>query len=421
MISLACPGEIRRVADRYKDVAGIPYSYLCQLLAGMTMGNQSISESVRTSGWMNSVSTLTDSAQSFVRDKFMARMRSSILNKHKGMLNRERFCFAVDDTTVPRSGKLLFGVGNHPRHGKGGVIRAQRVIVLFLIDKKRGIAFPIAFAMCLNKHCAGYKSCQDLCFDLVKQVVDFGFPQLVTVVDSGFDSVPLVKKFDASGLKIVFESKSNRRVKTNPSPCGTKMSWKEALHKQIKVAVRLPKTDHSRHSRKTKYIAARLVQINGRSAQLVAAAVYNAPRDADYFAVYCSNDITLNGGDLWEYSRARWHVEEAFRTLKQSFSFLAIGWQSENATYASICLPFALLNSFHIEPEHWGGDLHAPVGRLVRELQSRTTWIAVEKLVSGKRDIRICRLRARRLSKQNCKKPSNPSAEEVKRYFSQAA
>ena len=210
-------------------------------MAIMTMKTKSISEAVRHAGWMNSVSTLSHAAESFDRDGFMKRIRSSLLNKYKGKMETSRFCFAVDDTVVPRSGKKMFGVGFHPRHGKSGVVRAQRVIVLFLVDRERGVAFPLAFSMCLNKHCENYRTCQDLCFDLVKQVIDFGFPQLVTVVDAGFDSVPLVKKFDSAGLSVVFECKANRAVKTNPAPNGIKKTWKEALHKKIKVAVKLTK------------------------------------------------------------------------------------------------------------------------------------------------------------------------------------
>jgi hypothetical protein len=295
------------------------------------------------------------------------------------------------------------------------------VIVLFLVDRERGVAFPLAFAMCLNKHCANYKTCQDLCFDLVKQVIDFGFPRLVTVVDAGFDSVPLVKKFDSAGLSVVFECKANRAVKTNPAPNGIKKNWKEALHKELKVAVKLPQTDHCKQNRKTKYIAARRVQLNGRCAQFIAAAVYNKPSEADFFAVYCSNDLELSGADLWEYSRARWHVEEAFRALKQSFSFLGIGWLSESACYASICLPFALLNSLHMEPELWGGDLTAPVGRLMRQFLDKIDQISVQKLINGQKSMATLRVRTRRLCKQNAKKPTNPTAEDVKSYFSHVA
>jgi hypothetical protein len=421
MISLTCPGEIRKVADRFKDVAGISYSNLCQLLAAMTFKTNSISEAVRHAGWMSSVSALTNAASSFDRMRFMQRMCSGILNRYKSIMAKDRFCFAVDDTIVLRSGKKIFGVGFHPRHGQSGVVRAQRVIVLFLVDRERGVAFPLAFAMCLNKHCENYKSCQDLCFDLVKQVIDFGFPKLVTVVDAGFDSVPLVKKFDSEGLAIVFESKMNRTVKPNPAPNGIKMTWKEALHKRIKAPVKLKNTHHCKQNRRTKYIAARRVQLNGRCAQFIAAAVYNNPRDANFFAVYCSNDLDISGADLWEYSRARWHVEEAFRALKQSIGFLGIGWIGENACYTSICLPFALLNSIHMEPELWGGDLSAPVGRLMRQFLDRMEQNAIQKLINGDKLIAALRVRKRRLCKKNAKKPVNPSAEEVRAYFSYVA
>ena len=151
MLPLSCPNDIRKVADRFKDVTGVSYPQLCQLMAIMTMKTKSISEAVRHAGWMNSVSTLTHAAESFDRDGFMKRIRTSVLNKYKGKMETSRFCFAVDDMVVPRSGKKMFRVGFHPKHGKSGVVRAQRVIVL--VDRERGVAFPLAFAMCLNKQC----------------------------------------------------------------------------------------------------------------------------------------------------------------------------------------------------------------------------------------------------------------------------
>ena len=421
MPSLTCPSEIRKVADRFKSSTDLSYHTLCELFGVILFGCGTLNESVRQLGWLHSVSSLDRGLQAFEPNRFMRRLRSSVLNKYKDVLTTDRFCFAVDDTIVERFGNGIFAKGYHPRHGKSGVMRGQRVMVLFLVDRQRGVAIPLAFAMCLNKVCEGYKTGQDLCFDLVKQVIESGYPALTTVADSWFDSVGLMKKFDERGWKIVVECKSNRNVKKIPSPKSPWMKWKEAFQKDIKVAVKLPSTDHNKKRRKTKYIASRRVLLNGRDALVSAGAVYNKPSDADFFAVYVSNDLTLTGADLWEYARARWHVEEGFRALKQSLSFLALPCRGENPTMAAICLPFAALASLHMEPELWGGDMYASAGRLVREFRDRALWKTFEDMADGQKRMPILKLQARRLCSENIKKPTDPSADAVERYFGRAS
>jgi hypothetical protein len=58
-----------------------------------------------------------------------------------------------------------------------------------------------------------------------------------------------------------------------------------------------------------------------------------------------SNDLSIRGERLWELSRARWYVEEMFRTLKKTLSFLAVPMQGQSATMATICLLMAILRS----------------------------------------------------------------------------
>lgn len=421
MPSLTCPREIRKVADRFKSSTDFPYHMLCELLGVMLLGCVTINETVRNSGWVHSVSTLDRGMHAFESNRFMRRLRSSVLNKYKSIMNPERFCFAVDDTTVERSGKRIYACGRHPRHRKNGVTRAQRVMVLFLVDRQRGVAFPLAFAMCLNKDCEGFQTNQDLCFDLVKQVIESGYPALVTVVDSGFDSMPLMKRFDDEKWTVVMECKSNRNVKKNPSPNAKWTKWKSALQKEMKISVKLAPTDHNKKCRKTKYIASRCVQLTGRSALVKAGAVYNKVSDSEFFAVYVSNDLQMRGADLWEYSRARWHVEEAFRTLKQSLNFLAVPCREKNPTMASICLPFALLASLHMEPEAWNGDPLDAAGHLVRKFRERAMWDAFEIMATGQKRMAIITLQVRRLTHKNRKKPTDPSADDIRRYFSHAS
>lgn len=420
MPSLTCPDAIRKVSDRYKSVSDLPYRSLSALFAVAAFGSKSLCDAVREHGWMPAVSTLDAAMHDFDEHAFMRRLRGCVLATLKGELDPKRFCFAVDDTTVEKFGEFVFARGYHPRHGKSGVMRAQRVIVLALVDKVRGVATPLAFSVCLNKGSEGYLTTQDLCFELVKHVVAAGFPPLPTVVDSGFDSNPLMEKFDDAGWTLAMECRSSRKVKRIAAPNHPWRGWKEALHKEIKVAVRLAATEHTKRFRKTKHISSRRVQLKGRRAPVSAGAVYNRPSDAKFFAVYVSNDLSLSGSDLWELSRARWHLEEAFRALKRSLCFLKLAVRVRGACMAMICVPFALLASIHLEPESWGGSSEMSLGQDVRQFRQAELWRAIDGLAGGVKSHAVLCFRTRRLRSENNKKPVNPSADEVAVYFNRA-
>lgn len=411
MYSITCPAAVRKVADRYKDCVEFSFGAFCTLFALHVFGCRSLCDAVRTFGWAPSVSTLDRAVQGFEPTRFMRRLRSSVLRRYKDKFDSGELCFVVDDTLVKREGNNIFAKGYHSQHGKSGVVCAQRVMVLALVDKVRGVAVPLAFAMCFNKKDEGYVKAQDLCFHLVEEVVAAGFPALPTVADSGFDSMPLMKMFDEKGWTFVVECKSNRKVKRIPSPRAVWLSFKDALHKETKVSVKLGKTDRRKRKRKTKYVASRFVQLNGRSALVSACAVYNLPSDAKPFAFYASNDLSISGADLWEFSRARWHIEEAFRIVKQSFSFLKLPAQGKSAAMVSICIPFALLASVHTEPELWGGGPKETVGKIIGRLKQRATWTTIDEIMEGSKRPAILKLRSRRPHQDNRTKPVDPTAD----------
>lgn len=120
----------------------------------------------------------------------------------------------------------------------------------------------------------------------------------------------------------------------------------------------------------------------------------------------------MSGADLWEFSRARWHIEEAFRIMKQSFSFLKIPAQGQGAAMVSICIPFAILASVHTEPEIWGGDPKETVGRVVGRLKDQTTWATISEIMEGSKRPAILKLRSRRPHQDERKKPVDPTADE---------
>lgn len=416
MTSLICPAPIRKVSDRFKDCVSFSYPVLCTLLALHLFGLGSLCAAVRFLGWSPSVSTLDRGLQRFEANRFLRRMRAGILRRYSAELTNGDFCFVVDDTLVKRHGKNIFALGRHGQHGKDGVMLGQRVMVLALVDMRRGVALPLAFKLCRNKNDEGYIKANDLCFLLVEEVIAEGFPPLPTVADSGFDSMALMQKFDEKGWPFVVECKSNRKVKRIPSPRARWHTFREALYKDMRVSVKLGKTDRRHRARKTKYVASRYVQFNGRSALVSACAVYNKPSDATPFAFYASNNLSFSGADLWAFSRARWHIEEAFRILKQTFSFLKLPAQGEGAAMVSICFPFVLLCSLHLEPELWGGTRVEPVGRIVGRLRQQCHWSAFDEILGGSKRMAILKLRARRPYRDGRKKPVDPTADEIRLY-----
>lgn len=421
MPSLTCPEVFRKVADQYKTACGMKYGPLTALLGACALGTASLSEAVRENAWMSSVSKLDASLADFDEHAFMRRLRAHVLGSLPSELDRERYCYAVDDTFVERFGEAIFARGYHPKHGKGGVTRGQRVIVIALVDKERGIATPLAFSMCFNKGDERYKTLQDLSFELTRLIAAAGFPPLPVVMDSAFDSMTLMSKFDALGWTLVVEVRKNRKVKRIAAPNIPWRSWKEALGKEIRRGVRLPPTERNTKFRRIRYVANRRVQLRGRRAPVMAGAVYNGASDGEAFAIYATNDLSLSGAELWGLARARWHLEETFRTLKQSLSFLRFPVRGEARCLATICLPFALLVDLHLHPQRWGATADMPFGLVVRRLRQRVLWEMITKLGDGKPHVLKLTLSKRRLGLDNSKKPVNPSADEVTDYFSQAS
>ena len=117
----------------------------------------------------------------------------------------------------------------------------------------------------------------------------------------------LMARFDAQKWTFVVECRKNRKVKRIAAPNHPWGTWKDSLHKEIEVSVRLAPTEHNKRFRKTKYAASRRVQLHGRGAPVSACAMYNSPSDSEAFAFYVSNDLKMSGAELWQMSRALAH------------------------------------------------------------------------------------------------------------------
>jgi hypothetical protein len=420
MLSVTVPSVIRKVADRFKSSVDMPFGSLSAFFALHLFGCASLCEAVRQISWSPSVSALDRALQSFSSNRFMRRLRASILRRLKDNLNAEDFCFAVDDTIVEKYGKGIFRVGSWGKHGKG-LVRGQRIMVLALVNRVRGVAIPLAFEVCAHKDEPGYQTGHAVAKQLLQTVIDDGFPKLTVAMDSWFDSAPFMADLDAMGFKYVIEAKGNRLVKRTPAPGAKWKRWKDLLHGLIKRGVKLQATENAKEPRGTKYIAEGYIFIRGRTSRLKAAAVYNKPTDGEFFAVYVTNDLKMSGGDMWAHARSRWHIEEMFRALKQSLSFAKIPASGNAATELSICIPFALFTSMVLEPELWTERKKATIGSIVSEFREHSLNHTLEEFEKGSRRINILKLKCRRRIDRNNKKPVNPTANELRCWLGRAA
>lgn len=419
MLSIVTPSSIRKLADRFKDTQECSYGCLCVFFALHLFGCTSLCAAARCLAWSPSVSTLQRGVQQFSGTRFMKRLRGSVLRRLGNDLNSERFCYAIDDVPVEHFGKDIFRVGSWGGHGRG-LMRGQRIMVLVLVDRKRGVALPLAYEVLTNTNSPGHRKATDVSFSLLELVLKAGFPKLPIVLDSWFDSVALMNSIHQRGVEFVIECKSTRKVKRSPAPGAAWKSWMDVLHKRIKRGIKLSGTENSKESRRVRYIAEDCVFIKGLKIKLKAAAMYNKPTDGGFFAVYVSNKLQMSGSEIWALSRARWHIEEAFRMLKQDFSFGKLPLQGEAGTDVSLCFSIGLLVSFQLERGLWVSR-RSSVGSAVKEFREHCFRHFLDECASGSRRVTVFVLKTRRKVERNNRKPVNPTADEVFAWKVQAS
>lgn len=416
MISCTVPPQIRKVADRLKDIFfsdSCNYNVLCVLLCFHLFGLSSLSEAVRSLGWSLSVSSIQNKMHSFQGNRLMRRARASITRKFKGEMSPEDWCYAIDDTANPKFGKKIFGCSRWG-HG-GGVYQGQRVLVLVLVNKVKGYALPVNFAFVKKQDEEGYLSGMDLSVELLKAVLAEGFPKLPVAFDSWFDSTDLMKKLDDLGVTFCIHAKMSRKIKTNPSPKAFWVSWTIVLKNLIRLSVKLEKSEHQRKRPKTKYLQELFVFIKKRKTPLRACAVYNHVRDGTPFAIYLTNDLKMSAFFLYELSRKRWLIEELFRNLKQNFSFGKLPCTGQVAAELSICVPFLLLVYMKTHPDEWNQKADQPktVGTIVEQIKAENFNKALSFLMRNPTHQIVQYLKSRRSPDRVNKKPINSVADEV--------
>jgi hypothetical protein len=420
VLSCIVPRGVRKVADRYKALfadSALRYPALCALLALYLLGCNGLSEVVRACPWAPSVSSLSRAVADFDGNRFMRRLRASILRRYKERLKNGEFVFAVDDTDNPKYGREIFAVGRWS--GSKGRYIGQKVLVVALVDMRRGVALPLAFGFARKKADPGYVSLIDQAAALLGDCIAEGFPPLPVACDSWFDSSALMLSLDRIGLTYAGELKSNRRVRANAAPHARRSKLADFFESEHRHGVlaspnTVPKRKQGRPGRpRRKAIAERVAMINGYPSPVKIVAVYDNPREPRPFAYYVSTDRLMTGARLWAISRARWAIEVLFRDLKQNLSFGRLPCKGQQAADLAVCLPLALYVSLKDEAsEVWGTTLTggASLGALVRSLRQRMLDRSIALIAGNPGHGVVERLRARRCVERLTRKPRNEPA-----------
>ena len=139
MINLHCPFYIIKLADLTKNLC-VSLSSCSQYLALKMLFEfffgeyDSVSHLIRNNSWTLSESQFLNLLLGFEGNRFLRRIRFSVLRKYKGELNPFDFVLAFDDTDNPKYSKLLSNVQSW-RSSKG-MYFGQKILVLALVNVK---------------------------------------------------------------------------------------------------------------------------------------------------------------------------------------------------------------------------------------------------------------------------------------------
>ena len=180
MLCCMVPKGVRKLADRGKGLFSgrlASYCNLCSLYALFLFECDTLSATARVCPWSHSVSDLSRAVRDFKGNRLMRRLRSSVLRRYRDEgLNPDDFCFAIDDTANPKYGKGCFRVGRW--RGSKGNYYGQKVLVVSMVDIKRGFAIPLSYAFIPKKESEDYRSGLELSLELLQEIIDSGFPRL---------------------------------------------------------------------------------------------------------------------------------------------------------------------------------------------------------------------------------------------------
>ena len=340
MIALKCPKMVRTIADSINDLyPDVTFKTIVGIVSYFMLSKKSIFEAVRDLAYLPSASTMSRGMKEIKPNRFMKRMRASILRNKN--INKKDWVFILDDTSNPNHGKFY-------RSGywgsSGGVYRGQKVMVLAMVNLKTHQAIPIDYHLVPKRKSDRSPKMNYYAYYMIRKALRDGFPKLDVVADSWFDGVAFIACLERAGLNFIFQFKSTRKVKLNPGPYVPWVSLTKAFSKlrrnRVKTDWDTEKVKKGHH--RGKAIAELHLQIRNRSKSLKAIAVYERRNSKKAFGYYASTDQSMSGTRIWMISRARWSIEVIFRCCKQYLSFGKLSCQGKDAAHLSVAMPLYL-------------------------------------------------------------------------------
>ncbi len=385
------------------------YANLCALYCFFLFECTSLCELARRCPWSRSVSDLSRAVAAFPGDRFMRRLRASILRRYKGTLDPENFVYAVDDTSNPKYGKLIYRCSHW--HDSKRPIFGQKILVIALVDARRGFALPLAYTFGVKKTDPDYKPMTELAVNLLSDIVDAGFPKLEVTCDSWFDSKEFMLGITRIGCVYAGEIKGNRVLRASASP---KVPWRKMpdffagrSRREVRAKAEHPTHRRRRGRKKMRYMIEETAMIRGYPQPVKVIAVYNRRREKKAYAYYLSTNKLMSGARLWLLGRWRWNIEVLFRDLKQHLSFGRLPCTGKAGSDLAVAIPCDILVSLRLEPEIWGlaADDKRTIGAKVLEIRERSLSQSIG-IILGRPDGRLAgRLRARRDPQRLTRKP----------------
>ena len=396
MIAINLPKGTRVVADKLKDCfETTSYQGISAVIAGFLLGQTSISEQVRTCAFAKSVSTQSRIIHSFNHNRAQKRLFLAGI-RLLGKSDPKDLVYAIDDTANPKYGKNIFA--NSFWGSSSGVYQGQKVLVIAIVDLKRKVSVPISYAI-LNKQDMADLNSLDVGIELFRQLREQGLPTGIVVADSWFDSVSFAAQLKELGLFYVWQIKSNRLIKTNPSPNSPWKHLDEAFAKVTRYRTITPwdQLKIRKRQKKGKCIAEIHGQIKGRKSPIKTIAVYNRRNGASPYGCFASTDQSQSRARIWMISRSRWAIEVIFRTVKQNLSFGKLSCTGEEAAHLAVCLPFYLYTMLQAQkPETWGLKKIESIDLMIAKIKNKTFTNAMSNIIYRPESDQLKLLRNRR-------------------------
>jgi len=412
MLICKLPEGVRKVSDCYKALyasEGIGFANMTALFTYFLFGCTSMSELARMHINSPSVSELSRAIQNFPASRFIRRHRRSVLRKYQGDLNPEDFVLAVDDTDNPKYGRKLYGCGTWV--AKHSAYFGQKILVIALVDIKRGIAIPLSYAFLFNKKHPEHENALSKVVKLLDELQAGGWPDLPVVADSWFDSAQLRKDCKDRGITLVTEIKGNRLGRNGTGRNVKYRRLDETFSSPFGEVYSRPLAKSRQPGRPSmKFTEIKYLQLKTMKTPLKIMAVFNRRTDRKAFAYYASTDRNMSGARMWKIFRARWCIEVLFRDLKQNLSFGKVSCIGIEAADLAVCLPFILITSLRLDPETWKMPKNKTIGYMITQTKNTSLNAAIDALGRANADLLRQRVVARRDPRRHGGKPSDQAA-----------